>query len=163
MGLCWAKPLAYNGPVATVTKILSQDQTTKGQPLQRVGDYKVHGQLGNGAYGAVYKVSKDHELYAMKVIDLASLARRGSIGARKNEALEVIHNEINVLKQIHHRNCVQLIESIEDPLAKKYFLIMELMSGGGILERLPPSKPYLPEEDARIAFREARCSRPPSA
>jgi serine/threonine protein kinase len=150
-------PPVYDGPTATVSTTLTAETTTKGGPLRKVADYKVRNQIGKGAYGAVYLVSKEHnsyEQFAMKVIDLNALRKKGSIGMRKNAALEVIVNEINVLKRISHRNCIRLVESIDDPLAKKYFLIMELVRGGELLAKLPESKPYLDEDDARIAFRE---------
>ena len=148
------QPFVFDGPSDTTATTLHKDNTTKNKPLTIVGSYKVSKMLGKGAYGAVYLCKKEYSLYAMKVIDLGALAKKGSIGARRNAALEVIHNEISVLKRINHRNCIRLIEVIDDPHAKKYFLVMELVSGGEVMDKLPESKPYLDEADARVVFRD---------
>ena len=77
----------YLGPTETLTTTLTKENTTKGKQLGMVGSYKVGRRLGQGAYGAVHLCTKEYGQYAMKVIDLTALSKKGAIGARRNQAL----------------------------------------------------------------------------
>lgn len=141
-------------PVVAGTTLGAQS-TTKGRPLTTVAEYKVRRTIANGAYGEVYHVVKEGENYAMKVIDMNRMSRNIGFGIRKNTALESVKNEIDVLNKIHHRNTIVLLESIHDPLAKKYFLVTEMLYAGGALGK-QESVVIMSEADARVVFREVR-------
>lgn len=44
--------------------------------------------------------------------------------------------EFEILKKLYHPNIIQLIEVIDDPKIDKFFLVMDLMKGGNLEERL---------------------------
>ncbi|KAJ2998864.1 calcium calmodulin-dependent protein kinase type 1G [Globomyces sp. JEL0801] len=94
--------------------------------------------LGKGAFANVYEASRNIDLVhvAVKVIEKSGLQKGDE---------EVIQNEINVLRQLHHKNTTGLVDFFET--AEKYYLVMELASGGELFDRIL-SKGYYTEVDA---------------
>mgnify|MGYP002716629003 CR=1 FL=1 len=83
--------------------------------------------LGTGAFSEVRLAESKEcpgQLYAVKIIDRKAL--KG-----KDDSLE---NEIKVLRRLKHPNIVQLLETFEDK--HKVYLIMELVSGGELFDRI---------------------------
>lgn len=83
--------------------------------------------LGTGAFSEVRLAeSKEYpgQVYAVKIIDRKAL--KG-----KDDSLE---NEIKVLRRLKHPNIVQLLETFEDK--HKVYLIMELVTGGELFDRI---------------------------
>ncbi|XP_065566259.1 calcium/calmodulin-dependent protein kinase type 1-like [Artemia franciscana] len=99
--------------------------------------------LGTGAFSQVRvaESKEDGHLYAVKIIDKSAL--KG-----KEDSLE---NEINVLKRLKHPNIVQLIETYEDQT--KYFLVMELVTGGELFDRIVEKGSYT-ERDASFLIKQ---------
>jgi serine/threonine protein kinase len=67
--------------------------------------------------------------YAMKIIN------RNLVMKQSQSTGEVLA-EFEILKKLYHPNIIQLIEVIDDPKIDKFFLVMDLMKGGNLEERL---------------------------
>ena len=83
------------------------------QTLGTVHDkYTVGRKLGQGRFSEVYLVSEKATpgMWAMKVIDKKLL--------KKGESGKQILNEMEILKELHHPNIVQLREIIDRPKDK---------------------------------------------
>lgn len=100
--------------------------------------------LGTGAFSVV-RVAESKErpgmMYAVKIIDKKAL--KG-----KEDSLE---NEIKVLRRLKHPNIVQLLETFEDK--SKVYLIMELVTGGELFDRIVEKGSYT-EKDAADLIRQ---------
>ncbi|XP_018578858.1 calcium/calmodulin-dependent protein kinase type 1 [Anoplophora glabripennis] len=100
--------------------------------------------LGTGAFSVVRLAeSKERSgmMYAVKIIDKKAL--KG-----KEDSLE---NEIKVLRRLKHPNIVQLLETFEDK--SKVYLIMELVTGGELFDRIVEKGSYT-EKDAADLIRQ---------
>ena len=69
--------------------------------------YEVHGVLGEGGFATVRKgihhVTK--QVFAVKTIDLCKI---------KNDQLDLLRNEVNIMKMLDHPNVVKLYETFEE-------------------------------------------------
>jgi calcium/calmodulin-dependent protein kinase I len=83
--------------------------------------------IGEGMTGKVYKtIHKQSGLnYAVKVI---------CKHAMDEDELIAIHTEISILSEVNHPNIVQLFEAYETD--EKLYLVMELMQGGELFDRI---------------------------
>jgi len=99
--------------------------------------YDLKDVLGTGAFSQVRlaESKEDGQMYAVKIIDKKAL--KG-----KEDSLE---NEIRVLKRLKHPNIVALLEVFEDKT--KVFLVMELVTGGELFDRIVEKGSYS-EKDA---------------
>ena len=81
--------------------------------------------IGKGAFGTVYLTSKDGNttnLFATKII-------KKSI-AESPKIKKYFHNEIEILKDIKHKNIMELIEIKQSE--ENYYLLCELCNGGSL-------------------------------
>ena len=99
--------------------------------------YEMLDDLGEGVFGVVklglYKKTK--ERVAIKIIKKES--------TRQNE-MELVRTEIDILKLCHHPNIVKLLDHFEN--AEYIFLVMEYISGGDLSEYMNRNKYNFPEE-----------------
>eukprot|EP00102_Acyrthosiphon_pisum_P019292 XP_016656502.1 PREDICTED: calcium/calmodulin-dependent protein kinase type 1 isoform X2 [Acyrthosiphon pisum] len=77
-------------------------------------------------------------MYAVKIIDKKAL--KG-----KEDSLD---NEIKVLRRLTHPNIVQLLETFEDK--SKVYLIMELVTGGELFDRIVQKGSYTEKDAAHL-------------
>jgi serine/threonine protein kinase len=84
--------------------------------------------IGKGSFGHVYLTSKVNyqQFFATKVI-------KKSI-ADSPKVKKYFHNEIEILKEIKHKNIMQLIE-VKDT-QDNYYLVCELCNGGSLYQNL---------------------------
>ena len=84
--------------------------------------------IGKGSFGHVYLTSKNNyqQLFATKVI-------KKSI-ADSPKVKKYFHNEIEILKEIKHKNIMQLIEVKQTQ--DNYYLVCELCNGGSLYQNL---------------------------
>lgn len=87
--------------------------------------------------------SKD-KYYGMKIIKRSFL--------NKNEALLV--SELQALKQLNHPNIIRLYEIIDDPNEPNVYLVMDLLEGGTIQQKINKSKDGLENEELRRLVRQ---------
>jgi calcium/calmodulin-dependent protein kinase I len=116
----------------------AKEEETKVKRTPTVEDkYDLKDVLGTGAFSQVRlaESKEDGQMHAVKIIDKKAL--RG-----KEDSLE---NEIRVLKRLKHANIVALQEVFEDKT--KVFLVMELVTGGELFDRIVEKGSYS-EKDA---------------
>eukprot|EP00826_Nyctotherus_ovalis_P010804 TRINITY_DN12828_c0_g2_i4.p1 TRINITY_DN12828_c0_g2~~TRINITY_DN12828_c0_g2_i4.p1 ORF type:complete len:479 (-),score=99.03 TRINITY_DN12828_c0_g2_i4:215-1651(-) len=97
--------------------------------------------VGKGGFGKVRKVQDrvtGQEL-AMKVIPKKSV---------HSLSVELIENEIEVLKRLDHPNIIKLYEFAQD--TESYYLITELCKGGELFDRISKMKNFSEMDAARI-------------
>lgn len=101
--------------------------------------------IGKGSYGTVYKCysKKDNQVYAAKTIEKTKLTNP------QEEA--VVHNEIEVMRAIDHKNCIKLVNDFESKQA--FTLVQELVTGGELFDRIVEQEKYS-EKDAATTMHE---------
>ena len=87
--------------------------------------YDIHGVLGEGGFATVrtgiHRMTK--KVYAIKTIDLCNI---------KNDQLDLLRNEVNIMKMLDHPNVVKLYETFEEE--NKLHLVLELCEGGDLFD-----------------------------
>ncbi|KAF9570561.1 hypothetical protein EC968_001680 [Mortierella alpina] len=118
-----------------------------------INKYMVVRELGRGVHGKV-KLCRDtvtDELCAIKIVDKTTRRRLGRAQISNEQK---IRREIAIMKKCIHPNVVRLIEVIDDPNARKIYLVLEYMEGGEVRWKDAEERPILPLEDARSIFRD---------
>ncbi|KAF9189997.1 hypothetical protein BGZ51_009059 [Haplosporangium sp. Z 767] len=118
-----------------------------------INKYMVVRELGRGVHGKV-KLCRDtvtDELCAIKIVDKTTRRRLGRAQISNEQK---IRREIAIMKKCIHPNVVRLIEVIDDPSARKIYLVLEYMEGGEVRWKDADEKPILHLEDARAIFRD---------
>ncbi|KAF9139258.1 hypothetical protein BG015_002116 [Linnemannia schmuckeri] len=118
-----------------------------------INKYMVVRELGRGVHGKV-KLCRDtvtDELCAIKIVDKTTRRRLGRAQISNEQK---IRREIAIMKKCIHPNVVRLIEVIDDPNARKIYLVLEYMEGGEVRWKDAEEKPILPLDDARTIFRD---------
>ncbi|DBA00109.1 TPA: hypothetical protein N0F65_000400 [Lagenidium giganteum] len=97
--------------------------------------YQLLHELGKGAFGVVEEVEhlKTKKHYAMKTVTF-------STGSKRTE----FEREIDILRGLHHPNIVRMVETFEDD--HHFYIIMELCTGGTLLNTVKERKKEFPEE-----------------
>lgn len=113
----------------------------------RPDDYEIVGLLGSGAFATVHRVRHrgDGQQYAMKVMEKQKLLR-GADKRRLDEMVDQVLREARLLRMIDHPNVIRFIDIFEDN--ERLFLVMELVEGGELFDRLARGGAFK-EEDAR--------------
>ncbi|KAG0048340.1 hypothetical protein BGZ83_006686 [Gryganskiella cystojenkinii] len=112
----------------THTMMKDYDPTTGNKMINK---YMIVRELGRGVHGKV-KLCRDtetNELCAIKIVDKTTRRRLGR-SQLSNE--QKIRREIAIMKKCIHPNVVRLIEVIDDPNARKIYMVLEYMEGGEI-------------------------------
>jgi serine/threonine protein kinase len=89
-----------------------------------IGGYEIDHELGQGAYGMTYKVTKDEEAYALKV----TLRR----GPDVDEYGKYFDNEVEVLRGLKGPNVAQFCGAGREMIAGgwvRFFIIMRYVEG----------------------------------
>lgn len=101
-------------------------------PPGQIGRYRLAGEIGRGAMGAVYR-AHDPQLerdVAVKLISLAAAAGHGD----PKEAAARFAREARVAARLHHPNVVTVFDFGEE--GDQLFLVMELVEGETLSQRL---------------------------
>lgn len=105
--------------------------------------YKFEKIIGKGGSAEVVQMSKDGISYAVKIIDLSVNLKLNYL-QKDREPTE----EVAILKRFDHIHVVKFVDFIDDTDNDKLFIVMELLSGGTIMNCETP-------EEKREAFTEA--------
>mmetsp|Transcript_18708 Transcript_18708/g.40335 ORF Transcript_18708/g.40335 Transcript_18708/m.40335 type:complete len:327 (-) Transcript_18708:152-1132(-) len=109
-------------------------------------NYKVGEQLGSGNFAVVKKaekIKKDDsdknipKYVAVKIIDKAKVEDMGDI-----------KREIEIMEKVNHKNVINLYEIYDEP--KKMNLVMELVTGGELFDRIVAKSSYTEREAADL-------------
>ncbi|ORX97930.1 kinase-like protein [Basidiobolus meristosporus CBS 931.73] len=139
--------------VLETSKITVEYDPTTGNKI--INNYMIIKELGRGCHGKV-KLCRDIEtgvLYAIKIVEKFSRRR---LGQRQDQSssLNKIRKEIAILKKCHHPHVVRLHEVIDDPEAKKIYLVLEYVDGGEMRWRDEDDQPVLSLSTSRHIFRD---------
>ncbi|KAJ1680282.1 hypothetical protein EV182_000300 [Spiromyces aspiralis] len=143
-----------------------------------INQYLLLRELGRGVHGKVRLAldTEANQYYAIKIIDKVSHSRRLPIPAKQPlyehrhhalslynrrysarnidfERLEKIKREIAILKKCNHPNIVRLHEVIDDPHARRIYLVVEYVAGGEIRWRDEQDRPVFSLNQVRRIFR----------
>lgn len=97
--------------------------------------------LGRGSFAIVKRAVRkaDKKDLAVKIIKKTKL---------KDEELEIVHEEVKIMDKINHPNCVRLVEIFETN--KKLYLVMEMLSGGELFDRIVSKGSYSEKEASQV-------------
>ncbi|KNE67098.1 CAMK/CAMK1 protein kinase [Allomyces macrogynus ATCC 38327] len=98
--------------------------------------------IGTGAFSEVRRATERATgvRFAVKIIDKAKCRGKESM----------IQSEVEILKRVKHRNIIRLFEMYESPL--KIFLVMELVTGGELFDRIVERGHYTESDAAKIVY-----------
>lgn len=71
-------------------------------------------------------------MYAMKIIKRDRLLTH--MITKDQTAIEAVSREVAIMKKLDHAHVVKLVEVMDDPRCSKIYLVMELLSGGSVLQ-----------------------------
>ena len=115
-----------------------------------INNYEVIDELGRGVHGKVKlgrNLQPPNQYVAIKIIERWSKRRR--LGRNGNHE-DKIKKEIAILRKARHANIVSLLEVIDDPLARKVYIVLEFVEMGEVRWRTSA------EEEPEIALIEYR-------
>jgi len=106
--------------------------------------------IGEGCFGKVREAvdSKNGRRCAIKILKKRNLRK-------VPDGEESVKRETEILKKIHHPNCISLVESFTDEDRDKIFIVCEYVSGGSLqslLEKAPSKR--IPLTQARSIFKQ---------
>lgn len=104
--------------------------------------YEIGKAIGDGNFAVVKTCidRKSGEKLALKVIDKSKTQ-----GAKETKMIE---NEVMTMRKIQHPNCVRLYDVIDTQ--KELFLVMELIPGGDLFDRIVEKGKYAEKDAVRI-------------
>ncbi|ORX95383.1 kinase-like protein [Basidiobolus meristosporus CBS 931.73] len=140
-------------PVVETSKMVVNYDATTGYKV--INKYMIIKEIGRGCHGKV-KLCQDVETgtyYAIKIVEKHSRRRLGQKQSHPS-SLDKIRKEIAILKRCNHPNVVRLYEVIDDPEAKKIYLVLEYADGGELRWRDRSDQPILSLEKSRRIFRD---------
>lgn len=114
-----------------------------GFELDQVNQYILLGRLGFGGSGEVFECQDEitHVRYAIKCFPHKSILRRKletvRVGRKMTEvgnAFEDLMREVAIMKKTDHENVIKLIEIINDSHTDRLFMILELVTGGAVMD-----------------------------
>lgn len=118
----------------------TQTQTLAAYPKKSVRNDYIFGKLlGKGSFSTVRIAThiRTQKQYAVKIINLRKL---------ENPIIDLIYNEINILRQIQHANVITLHDFYVEP--NFIYIILEYLPGGELFEVM--SKIQYSEADIKI-------------
>ncbi|KAK9818339.1 hypothetical protein WJX72_010890 [[Myrmecia] bisecta] len=115
-----------------------------GEPRKMVGEWELTQQIGSGSFAVVWKACHraTGQEVAIKEINTDKLNKK------LKQSLE---SEVSILKQIEHKNIVQLLDVVEE--RSRLYLIMEYCAGGDLAGYIRRCK-RVPEAAARAILQQ---------
>ncbi|KAI5268976.1 Pkinase-domain-containing protein [Aureobasidium subglaciale] len=156
-----------------------------GASVHRINQYTIKQEIGRGSFGAVHLAADQFgNEYAVKEFSKSRLRKRAQsnllrrpnqkshasrgfnsplnrmstsdrLTPQANNSLDLIKEEIAIMKKLHHTNLVALIEVLDDPDEDSLYMVLEMCKKGvvmkvGIDDRADPYD----EETCRCWFRD---------
>jgi serine/threonine protein kinase len=125
-----------------VSELVNEDSIGELRAGTTLGHYSVVRRIGAGAMGAVYEGARDGtgDRVALKVLD----PRFAAVARARDRFLA----EAKIAERLHHPNIVAVTEAGDDD--GRPFLVMELLGGEDLAQRLERSRPIPAEAAADI-------------
>jgi len=103
--------------------------------------YDIGKVIGKGNFAVVKEAKRksDGKKFAVKIV------KKGNLAAADLELLQV---ERDIMTKVNHPNCVKLLETFESP--KKLYMVMELLTGGELFDRVVAKGNYNEREAAEV-------------
>jgi len=103
--------------------------------------YTIKDKLGSGSFATVKRAVRksDKAVFAVKEIKKTNL---------NDDELSAVHDEVTIMMDIDHRNCVKLYEMYETP--KKVYMVLELLTGGELFDRIVAKGSFSEKEAAEV-------------
>lgn len=117
-------PVTGGGPSTTAPKTPT---VVLGEATSKITDKYVLGdELGTGGFSVVKEATSkaDGEKYAVKIIEKSVI----------KEDIKLLKREIEIMKQVDHKNILKLHEIFEDD--EKVYIVMELVNGSELFDRI---------------------------
>lgn len=103
--------------------------------------YKIHEKLGFGSFAVVKRAVRkaDKAQFAVKEIKKSSLDEK---------EMETVMDEVSIMRELDHPNCVKLIDMFESP--KKVYMVLELLTGGELFDRIVKKGNFTEREASEV-------------
>lgn len=113
-------------------------------------EYDIRDLLGSGTCGEVRRAIHRHtgEQLAVKIITLGGRNRANAF----NEASAAFEAEASILQSLNHPYVVKLVDVFVSP-GEAVFLVMELLHGGDLFDRIVQKGKYTEDESRRVIRR----------
>ncbi|MEE6484111.1 hypothetical protein FKM82_013757 [Ascaphus truei] len=109
--------------------------------------YQLGKTIGEGTYSRVKEAFsiKLQKKVAVKIIDKA--------GGPEEFIQRFLPRELQIVRHLHHKNIIEVYETLEPEDRAKIYMVMELAEGGDIFDCILQSGP-LPEDRVQVLFRQ---------
>uniref|UniRef100_A0A6S8XBD2 Protein kinase domain-containing protein n=1 Tax=Chaetoceros debilis TaxID=122233 RepID=A0A6S8XBD2_9STRA len=129
---------------------------SKSSLRQLEAEYDLRDELGSGTCGLVRRAihRKSGKMVAVKIIAIGGAGgrNRSVLSSKKFEIDPIIQAEANILKQLDHPYIVKLVDMFINP-GKAVYLVMELLHGGDLFDRIVSKGRYTEVESRRVTRR----------
>ncbi|XP_052829748.1 serine/threonine-protein kinase DCLK2 isoform X3 [Octopus bimaculoides] len=116
------------------------EETIQNYPLALTNKYGIRRLIGEGNFAVVRECwsRSTNTRYALKIIDKTKCL--GNV--------QMIENEVSILRKAKHPNIIRLIEEFDSP--DQLFLVMELVKGGDLFELITTATKYTERTASRM-------------
>lgn len=110
-------------------------------PPSLTSKYGVRQLIGEGNFAVVRecRLRSNNVAYALKIINKTTCSSN----------VQMIENEVSILRRAKHPNIIRLIEEFDSP--DRIFLVMELVKGGDLFEMITTATKYTEKMASRMA------------
>src|SRR6266852_5710852 len=112
--------------------------------LYFIGGYRILYKIASGSFGRVYRADDPQ---SGRVVAIKVLRQRWS---EKDHTIGLFEREGRVGLSLRHPNIVEVLAVNQDPITKKYYIVMEFVEGGDLREILKIRGKLEPAEALRI-------------
>jgi len=144
MGICGSTAIKREG--GSARKAVEKEEESE---FHKSYVLEPRSELGTGAFSKVVKATKKTaDGSAGVAVAVKCISRTTS--ELKQEDVESLHEEVEVLRSIDHPNVIKLYDFFEEK--KMFYMVIELMEGGELFERIV-KKTFYNEKEARDLIR----------
>lgn len=147
MGICFHKEIYLREPPSG--RAIDKSEVSTVARLEKIHDrYKFIRVLGYGQFGVVREAIKIDNNHQSQSAENKKYAVKSLNKERVKRNMMILKRELEILQLVDHPNIIKLYETYED--SKYIHLVMELCTGGDILDNLISKGSIIETEVARI-------------
>ncbi|KAL0232488.1 hypothetical protein PCE1_002829 [Barthelona sp. PCE] len=111
--------------------------------------YQLFEVLGEGSFGKVRRAydMETEQFCAVKSFNRQKLSKVAGF-------MEAVEREVELMLKLKHRNVVQVIDYINDGESSRFYLVMELLTGGNLEDRVNANPKGLLLRNVKVFFRD---------